>query len=159
MCEFIQNSSTKINLLQGIYNWINFGNAAHYRITIKNMNSMYAAFWILGEHSSVLDKIVRVSQNLWIFNMTLTFFCTSISVLNFCLEQNYNKTQSLIKFLVCQLLRAHQMKYLEKFCVMKKNLVIFEDSNNQHALIFKWINRQQQTRFWKWETSCSCITQ
>ena len=77
-----------------------------------------------------------ISQNLWMGNMTLTWFFTSNLMLNFRIEKNHNKTQRLIRFVVCQLLRARQTKYLEN-CVITTILVIFEDLNNQHKHIFQ----------------------
>ena len=92
-------------------------------------------FWLSLAHFSCLEKLFRVPQKNWIGNMTLTCFCTSISVLNCYLEQNHNKIQCLIKLLVRQFLRAHQMKCIQIIWVKTNFLVLFEYSNNQHTNI------------------------
>ena len=67
-------------------------------------------------------------------------------VLNCGLEKNNNKTQCLTKFLICQFLRAHQMKYLQTICATIIFFVSFEDTNSQHKHIFLRINKQQHPK-------------
>ena len=57
-CEFISNSSTKINILQVICNWRDWGTADYYRITIIHIDSMYAFLYYLGH---ILQGLRRFS--------------------------------------------------------------------------------------------------
>ena len=81
-----QNSPTKINHLQGIFNRSNCGTEAHYIITIKHLNSMYVVFdsrmKFLHSYRSLFGY-----KKIWIGDMKLTCFFTSISVLNYSLEK------------------------------------------------------------------------
>ena len=43
-CKLTQKRSTEIDIIQGISNIRNCGTAAHYIITIKHINIMYALF-------------------------------------------------------------------------------------------------------------------
>ena len=95
-CELIPKRSTKINIIQGIFNQRNWGTSGHYRITMINIDRI---------------NFFQLPQNLFIGNITPICFYTSISVLDCRLEYNHNTTQRLINVLVLQFLRAHQMKY------------------------------------------------
>ena len=54
--EFIQNSSTEINHIWVIFNIRNCGTAAHYSITMKNTNIMYALF-------EYQEKVLRARES------------------------------------------------------------------------------------------------
>ena len=89
----------------------------------------------------MIDNLNQVPQNLWIGNMTLTFFCASKVVLNFRLEQNHNNTQYLTKFLAFQFPRAYKKISSNNLC--DKEFFLFEDSDIQHKDIFLRGNKQQ----------------
>ena len=95
------------------------------------------------ERYSGLGNLDQASQNLWVGNMKLTFFCTPKLVFNCRIEQNRNKTQFLTKVLECQFLTAHQTKYLQIFCVTETVLLLFVETNSQHKHIFIRSNKQQ----------------
>ena len=102
--------------------------------------------------------IFQLSQNLLIGNMILVWFWTSISLLDSCIEYNHNTKIFLIIFLICQFLRAHQMKNFQILCIMTTTLILFEDTNNQHTHICQWSIRHQHPTTWKLGTSCSSKT-
>ena len=141
-CELIPNISKRINLL-GVF--ANEGIGVH-QLIIESLSYTLIAlmkFWTVWSTFFKDWKPFQLSQKLLIYNMTSICFCTSISVLNCCLGYNHNTKKRLIKFLVCQFLRSHQINYLQIICVITKTLLLFEDTNNQHIHICQWSNRQQ----------------
>ena len=129
------------------------GYLAHYITTIIHIDSINEILDCFGKILQGLGTF-HLSQNILIGNMTLICLCISISVLDFCLEHNHNTTQYLIKFLVCQFLRAHQTRYLQIFFVITTILILFKYKNIQHTLICQLRNIQQHPPTWKGGPYC-----
>ena len=64
-CEFIPKSSTKINLLQAIFNWSSWGTADHYRITIIHIDSMNAILDYQGHIIQGLRSFFNYYKTFW----------------------------------------------------------------------------------------------
>ena len=62
---FIPKRSTRINLLWGICNWMNWGTAAHYIITIIYIDSMCAVLEYQGHILQVLRRLFTYHKTFW----------------------------------------------------------------------------------------------
>ena len=64
-CEFTPKRSTKMNIIQDIFNWRNWGTAVHYIIIIIHIDRMYAVLEYQGNIIQDLISLFNYQKNFW----------------------------------------------------------------------------------------------